>query len=81
MELTVVDGAVTSVKVLSGHDALASAAVMNVKTWKFTKWISTTIRTVFVYALESRELSADQNSRIELQLPSRVTITAAEYKW
>jgi hypothetical protein len=80
LDVTVSDG-VPSVKNVSGDRLLSSEAAATVKQWRFGKGTSTSFRTKFTYKLEKRLNTADSNPRVELHLPSEVTVIAAENGW
>jgi len=80
LEVTVFDG-VPSVKAVSGDRLLSSEAAATVRQWRFAKGTAASFKTKFTYKLEKRLTTADANPRIEMHLPSEVTITAPENGW
>jgi TonB family protein len=79
LEVTVREGAVTSVTIRSGDRVLSSEAVKNVRTWKFEPDTSTVFSTSFEFQLERRRTGESGATRVELSLPAMVRITAAAY--
>jgi hypothetical protein len=80
LDVTVLDG-VPSVKNVGGDRLLSSEAAATVRQWRFAKGTSTSFRTKFIYKLEKRLNTADANPRVEMHLPSEVTIIAPENGW
>jgi hypothetical protein len=76
VQVTVKNGQVTDTDATSGNPLLASAAVDNIKTWKFGRDVSTTFTTTFIYRLERQETAEPSNPKLELELPKMATITA-----
>jgi Gram-negative bacterial TonB protein C-terminal len=76
VQVTVKNGKVVSTQVKSGHPVLASATVENIQTWRFYSLVNATFTTKFTYQLETTEPLDPQNSKVELQLPLLVKITA-----
>jgi TonB-like protein len=76
IKVTVKDGEVTETEAISGHPLLVSPAIKNIKTWKFAKTVNATFTTNFQYLLEEAKSPEAPNSRIELELPTSVKITA-----
>ena len=80
LEVTVSVGIVSKADVKSGDRMLSDEAVRNVKTWRFASNTNTTFATKFTYALERRKATHDR-TRIEMQLPTAVQITAPSNDW
>lgn len=74
-------GEVVSTELISGDRLLAMGAEADIKTWKFAGHLHATFTTTFVYRLELRPTGAHEGSRVELQLPRLVRITAPRYAW
>jgi hypothetical protein len=73
------NGNVVGTERMSGHPLLVSAAIDNIKSWKFDKAVRMTFATTFIYRLDGdSEESKDQpsNPKLELELPSFAKITA-----
>jgi hypothetical protein len=72
-------GEVVGTETISGHPLLVSAAIDNIKSWKFDSTVRTTFATTFIYRLggESEETKEQRsNPKLELELPSSAKITA-----
>jgi hypothetical protein len=80
VEVTLKGGKVAATHVIAGDRALAAAAVANIKTWTFFPEIDETFITRFVYVLE-RRFGQQSDQKIELHIPSLVTITAPRNGW
>jgi hypothetical protein len=80
VEVTLKEGKVVATRVLAGDRALAAAAVGNIETWTFSPDVNKTFVTRFVYALE-RRFGALNQQRIEVDMPTLVTITAPRNGW
>lgn len=65
----------------TGDRLLTTESVATIKTWTFDPVVTATLRTTFIYKLERRPRGASPNAIIELQLPLRVTVTAATDDW
>jgi hypothetical protein len=76
VQVTVKNGEVAGTEAISGNPLLSSAAIDNIKTWKFGKDVSTTFRTTFIYRLEKQETAEPSNPKLELELPKMAKITA-----
>jgi hypothetical protein len=74
--VTVKDGEIVSTDVTFGNPLLASAAISNIKTWKFDNTTNASFTTTFTYELEKEETAEASNPKIELELPAVVKITA-----
>ncbi len=81
VKVAIQGGEVVSTELLSGDRLLAMGAEANIKTWKFAEDLEATFTTTFVYRLELRPTGAEEGSRIELQLPRLIRITAPRYAW
>ena len=81
LDVTIEDGAVVRVEAREGDRILAGAAAGSVQTWKFESHVDATFTTTFDFRLEPRATGSDRNDRLELALPSRVTITGAANRW
>lgn len=80
-EVTVDDGAVKSVKLISGDPMLAAETIRCLKTWRFSKLFNTTFRTTFMFEFEQRDKDANQNTRLEMELPTKVHVLGTIDKW
>ena len=72
-------GEVVGTETISGHPLLVSAAIDNIKSWKFDRDVRVTFATTFIYRLdgESEETKEQRfNPKLELELPSLAKITA-----
>ena len=72
------NGEVVGTERISGHPSLVTAAIDDIKSWKFAKTVSTTFVTTFIYRMdgESEETKEPLNPKLELELPSLAKITA-----
>jgi outer membrane biosynthesis protein TonB len=80
VRVTVKDGEIISTDVTFGNPLLASAAIGNIKTWKFNNTTNASFTTTFTYELEKEETAEASNPKIELELPTVVRITAKPTK-
>ena len=64
----------------SGPPVFVNAAKENVGTWRFTSDTYGTFEVTYIYELAKEESMVLENPHIELQLPSRVKITAKPVK-
>ena len=81
VQVTVKDGQVVNTQVKSprpgGAAILERATVENIQTWRFYKLDSGTFTTKFIYQIETKKKGLNSlNSRVELELPLLVKITA-----
>ena len=76
VRVTVKEGKVVKTEVKSGPPVLVPATVENIQTWRFHPLVNATFTTKFIYQLETKEVLDPQNSKVELQLPLLVKITA-----
>jgi TonB family protein len=81
VNVTVNDGEITSTTVESGDRMLAAGAIQNIKSWHFAEGTSQTVTATFIFEVERRDVGANPNPKIEMQLPSLVRITAASRDW
>jgi TonB family protein len=81
VSVTVSNGEVTSTTVESGDRLLAAGAVQNIKSWHFEGNTNRTFTATFIYDLERRDMGANPNLKIEMQLPSLIRVTGASRDW
>lgn len=76
VEVIVKDGKVAETKVQSGDRMLVPEVLENIATWAFKSDANAHLTTKFTFELELRKTGADQNLRIELNLPTSAKIVA-----
>lgn len=81
VEVKVQSGRVAATRVVSGDRALGEATVKNIHTWIFPPDVNDVFITHFVYALEVRKSGDQKGSKIKLELPLYVRITAPRIDW
>jgi hypothetical protein len=74
--VAVSNGEVVNAEAKSGHKLLVQATTDNIKTWRFASEVNATFTTKFIYQLDPGSANPPGNSKIELELPSLVKITA-----
>jgi hypothetical protein len=74
--VAVKEGKVVETNVLSGDRMLVSDVLANIGTWTFEPAANAQFTATFRFALELRRSGADQNLRIELNLPTFAKIAA-----
>lgn len=81
IQVTVEKGAVVDAQVKSQSSPyLSNPSVANVKTWQFQPGDRTTFLVKYVYRIEGEQTSVPENPKVELDLPSLVTVTAKPLK-
>jgi TonB family protein len=76
-EVTVHEGEVVEVDVLSGDRILADAVLKNIQTWRFHPEVNAKFSTNFLFELEPRRSGGDRNTHLDLRLPSFARLNAA----
>jgi TonB family protein len=81
VQVTIKEGQVVNTQVKSprpgGAAILERATIENIQTWRFYKLDNGTFTTQFIYQLETKKKGLNSlNSRVELELPLLVKITA-----
>jgi Gram-negative bacterial TonB protein C-terminal len=76
MQITTDGHAVSDVKLISGHPALAPDAIKNVRTWKFADHTPTSFTVDYYYALEEHyKRNKDAKCDAKLDLPTKVYVS------
>jgi len=80
-QVTVIEGLVSEVEVLTGNHLLTEETVRNIRTWRFEQSVNTSFVSTFSYRLEQRLSGTDGNLTIQAHLPLIVSITAPTDSW
>jgi hypothetical protein len=81
IEVIVRSGEVVSTRLVSGDRALGEASKNNIKSWRFSSSNSATFVSHFAYQLYQKQTGEKGATRLELELPYSVKLTAPQIDW
>jgi hypothetical protein len=81
LDVRIENGRAVEIIPVSGDRILIVAAEENIKSWRLDPSVDTTFRSTFIFELELRRTGVGQSSRIQMELPQLVRISAPFNGW